>query len=128
MTTENLTTSTNLNTEFFSLNGYSGYVRVLDVYDGDTIICAIPLLDKTSKFHVRLSGIDTCEIKSKLKAAKEIAVKARERILHLITHQTGLNNLSRHDLRSFFDTNIHIIYADCEEFDKYGRVLVHSDK
>lgn len=56
--------------------------RVIKVYDGDTITIAskIPKLKNSQiyKFHVRLNGIDTPEIKTHDEDEKNIAIKARD--------------------------------------------------
>ena len=39
--------------------------RVVNIYDGDTITCILPINNKYYNFKIRLAGIDTCEIKSK---------------------------------------------------------------
>lgn len=58
---------------------YSG--KVVKVYDGDTITIAsrLPNLNKPIyRFSVRLSGIDSPEIKGKTEIEKNLAIKARD--------------------------------------------------
>ena len=63
--------------------------KVIKVYDGDTITVAsriakgLPLY----RFHVRLNGIDTPEIKAKTMKEKELAVEARDALANLIMHK-----------------------------------------
>lgn len=61
--------------------------RVIKVYDGDTITIAskIPIPNSPLyRFQVRLSGIDTPEIKGKTKIEKEMARLARDSLSKII--------------------------------------------
>lgn len=82
----------------------SGYV--IKVYDGDTITIASKLPYKNSpvyRFHVRLRGIDSPEIKGQNEDEKRAAKKAQEALENLILHKTvKLKNL---------------------QTEKYGRIL-----
>ena len=63
------------------------YGKVVKVYDGDTITVAARLPYSAShvyRFHIRLSGIDTPEIKGKSEAEKVIAAKARDALHELV--------------------------------------------
>lgn len=72
--------------------------KVVKVYDGDTITIAskLPGLDAPIyRFHVRLNGIDTPEIKGKTPAEKELAKKARESLSQMILNKiVTLKNVS----------------------------------
>lgn len=62
-------------------------VPVIKVYDGDTITIAVKI-DKTYyKYRVRLSGIDTPEIKTNNEREKQRAIQAREYLSSLILHK-----------------------------------------
>jgi endonuclease YncB( thermonuclease family) len=65
--------------------------RVVKVYDGDTITVAskIPHLKNSQiyKFHIRLNGIDTPEIKGSNEEEKKIAKKARDALSEKIMNQ-----------------------------------------
>ena len=80
--------------------------KVIKVYDGDTITIASKLPIANSpvyRFSVRLSGIDSAEMKGKTFAEKEEAIKARDALRALILGKTvTLRNVST---------------------EKYGRVL-----
>jgi endonuclease YncB( thermonuclease family) len=61
--------------------------KVIKVYDGDTITIAsrLPIINSpVYRFSVRLSGIDSAEIKGKSFAEKEEAIKARDALRSLI--------------------------------------------
>lgn len=63
------------------------YGKVIKVYDGDTITIAskLPNIDNPIyRFSVRLSGIDSPEIKGKTNKEKELAIHARDALHQLI--------------------------------------------
>lgn len=94
----------------FSLNNYSTWVRVVDVYDGDTFKVIMSYRGYVNQWTVRMNGYDSPEMKP-LKSnpnrekEKEAAKKARDA---LITH---------------FKNHIFIKIVG---FDKYGRLLVEA--
>lgn len=112
----------------FSLNNKYLLCRVVDIYDGDTCTCILPLFGNFFKFTVRLAGIDTCEIKSKSEINKELAYKARMELFNYVTNNLGTKkniNLyaTRNELRKLLNENIYLVHILCGEFDKYGRLL-----
>lgn len=114
------------NTSFFSLCGINTYARLVDVYDGDTITCIIPIFDNYYKFHVRLYDLDTCELKSKNDELKHHALLARKKALDILC---GHNNLDLHcckkDIQHYLIEHNIIIWLECLTFDKYGRLLAN---
>lgn len=88
--------------EFFSLEGERN-ARISKVYDGDTVHAIFKVGNSYCKFKVRLSGIDTPEIKTKDADEKKRALEARD---WLHTKVFGK-----------------IVTLKCKEFDKYGRLL-----
>ena len=86
------------------------YGKVIKVYDGDTITIATQLYNgslvpkkEMYKFNVRLSGIDTPEIKTSNVVEHEHAIVARDALLTLVMGKVvRLENIS---------------------YDKYGRIL-----
>ena len=65
--------------------------KVIKVYDGDTITVATKLPIKNSpvyRFPVRLTGIDSPEIKGKSETEKELAKKSRDALSALIFDKT----------------------------------------
>ena len=86
------------------------YGKVVKVHDGDTITIVTPLHNgdvapkvELYKFNVRVLGIDTPELKTKIVKEKELGIIARD-ALHalLINKVVKLKNIS---------------------YDKYGRIL-----
>lgn len=123
-----LTSSTFNNTPEFSLNGKTFTAKVIDIYDGDTITVAIVVFDSIYKFNIRLSDIDTCEMKSSSPINKELALKARARLFQLITNKKLNLDAKRENIRKVLNESNYLIFIHCHEFDKYGRLLAHLYK
>lgn len=82
------------------------YGKVIKVYDGDTITVAAKLPYRSSpiyRIHIRLSGIDTPEMKGQCDYEKEIAIKARD-VLHKLIYGK-------------------LVLISNRKTEKYGRVL-----
>lgn len=111
-------------TPFFSLNGLKTYARVVDVYDGDTLTLVLDINGSFLKFKTRVMGLDTCEMRSKNAKNKDLAVKARNRLIGMITGQVydDLMNKKK-DITQIFEEDVFVIWVHCSEFDKYGRLL-----
>ena len=113
------------NTDNYTLNNQKFICRVVDIYDGDTCICILPLYNSFYKFNIRLADIDTCEMKSKVEYNKNLALLARMRLYELIIgSKSNLDlEITRKDLRTELNNNVYLIKLMCGEFDKYGRLL-----
>lgn len=116
----------------FSLNGIKTSGKIVEIYDGDT--CKIVLLNNNilQKFNCRINGIDTPEMKPPLsKPNREIEIKnahrCRNRLIQLCTSTNiSMNTDVDSDVKKVsLDTNTKIVYVECLEFDKYGRLLVN---
>jgi len=92
-------------TSKFSLNSYKTYAKCVSVYDGDTIhvVFKMPETNKYHRWIIRMSGIDTPEIKTKNTAEKTKAIEVRDYLRNKILDK--------------------IIILECLDFDKYGRLL-----
>jgi endonuclease YncB( thermonuclease family) len=118
----------NRNTPMFSLNGIKTYARVVDIIDGDSINCIIPLFNnKYYKFNIRLNDIDTCEMKSKNDMNKKLAIAARDLLFELITNKK-LYQLSKKEISDILDEDMYLVWIECLNFDKFGRVLAKVSK
>jgi endonuclease YncB( thermonuclease family) len=121
------------NTPTFNLQSKRCYARVIDVYDADTFTVAIPLFNTVYKFNVRLSGIDTPEIRSKNPKNKEFAVRARNRVLEWLgVIEPPLNTVyTTQQIKDFFTNKFILVWVQCYGFEKYGRLLadiyLHKD-
>ena len=106
----------------YSLAGKKFIGKVVDIYDGDT--CKIILLIDGSfvRYTCRLIGIDTPEMKSKTDGA----YKARNRLIQLATNTPiELENRGTHSaITKLICSNTKLVQVVCQEFDKYGRLLV----
>jgi hypothetical protein len=66
-------------------------------------------------------------MKSKNKANKDLAIKARNRLLELITKQPIdplVINTKKH-IDDLLNKEVYLVYVHCLEFEKFGRVLAH---
>lgn len=127
---KNLTLFENQNIQsipFFSLDGLNTWCRVIDIYDGDTITVVIPLMTTMYKFHIRLYGIDTPEMKSHTEEEKQKAIKARNRLIELCTN-VATNFKSRKEIQQFLNENVYLLWITCNNMDKYGRILANIYK
>lgn len=115
----------NSSTPEFSLAGQELHGRVVEIYDGDTLKIVLPVLGHYFKFNARLIGIDTCEIKSKNSANKDLACRARNRLFELVTGSPACDsNWKKKDVIRYLDEHVCVIKVKCHEFDKYGRVMI----
>jgi endonuclease YncB( thermonuclease family) len=101
--------------------------RVVNIYDGDTITCILPINNKYYNFKIRLAGIDTCEIKSKCEENKNLAIKAKKRLCQLIIPDFKIDDETNKELNKELDKILnekcYIIKIKLGDFDLYGRVL-----
>lgn len=95
----------NSDVEELSLKGKVITGKVVSVYDGDSCRCVFPFEGKLYKWNCRINGIDTPELRTRSKLEKEAGYKARDFLREKILKKT---------------VEIH-----CDEFDKYGRILVN---
>ena len=113
-------------TPYFSLNNKKTYARVSEVIDGDSIVLIIPILgDNYFKFRVRINGIDTCETHSNDFSIKEKGLKAKYRVIEILSNKNikDIIGITKNQIINLFDNMISIIYIECFDFDKYGRLL-----
>jgi hypothetical protein len=72
-------------------------------------------------------------MKSKNQDNKILALKARLELLCLITQDTKQEydiNITRTDIKRILNESVFLVYLECKDFDKYGRLLadVYTDK
>jgi endonuclease YncB( thermonuclease family) len=90
----------------FTLSGKNFVGKCVHVYDGDTVHVVFSTAEINSgvyKWVIRLTGIDTPEMKSKNQVEKDAALRARDYLRGEILDK--------------------IVIVECGEFDKYGRLL-----
>jgi endonuclease YncB( thermonuclease family) len=130
-----------INTPEFTLDKSFIPGRLVDIIDGDSLVIILPVFNSYYKYHVRINGIDTCEMKSKNQDNKILALKARLELLCLITQDTKQYtkqytkqeydiNITRTDIKRILNESVFLVYLECKDFDKYGRLLadVYTDK
>ena len=105
----------------YSLEHQTFDARVVDIYDGDTITLVIGI-PQPYRFNIRLSDIDTCEMKSHEPGAKQLAMAARNRLCELIT-DVNPKELKRKEVRKILNDRVFMVEIRCGKFDKYGRLL-----
>ena len=113
--------------KLFENNGNYSNVRVLDIYDGDTITIAIKIFEAGNqqlikKIGVRLMGIDTPEMKTKNTELKKCAYKARDRLYNLITQLTD-TELKRKEMCDKLSEKPYLVTIKICGTDMYGRIL-----
>jgi endonuclease YncB( thermonuclease family) len=109
---------------FFSLKGINSQARVVNIIDGDTVVVILNIFNGFYKFYTRLINIDTCEIHSSNLELKEKGNTAKYRVIELIT-KNKYNNLSKKDIIKILNENVYIVNIECDDFDKYGRLLAN---
>jgi len=115
-----------LTTPFFTLNGQCSKGRLVDIIDGDSVHVILPVFNNYYKYSVRLNGIDTCEMKSKNEQLKKKAVLARNTLFKLVNKKIDiLSDVTKVDVKNFLNENVIIVWVECLEFDKYGRLLAN---
>jgi endonuclease YncB( thermonuclease family) len=119
-----------INTPKFTLEGTKCEGRVVDVYDGDTLTCVIPVHGQMYKYDIRLNGIDTPEIKTKDENEKKKAIDSRNFLIRQILCNAELENefscfgnCKRKDIQCFLKKHVILVWIQCYEFEKYGRLL-----
>ena len=107
---EAVKTATIVNTPKFSLetNGRRLPGRVIEVYDGDTVVIAMNMYSKVSAFKIRLANINTPELKPAIVTEDRANIVAKAKAA-----------------RDFLASEIlgKIVWVDIKGFEKYGRLL-----
>lgn len=119
------------NTNKFSLNVLFKdelvSARVVNIYDGDTITCVLPINNTFCNFKIRLAEIDTCEIKSKQEENKNLALQAKKRLCQLIIPDFNFTDENNKELNKELDKLLnekcYLIKIKLGDFDLYGRIL-----
>lgn len=94
--------------ELFSLNNKIVYAKIVKVYDGDTCYAVFMLNGKPVKFHIRMEGYDSPEMKPLLKILNRKKIIKDAKLA-----KTELENIVLNK----------IVKLHCGTWDKYGRLL-----
>ena len=94
----------------FTFNGEIHLAKVVKCYDGDTFYCIFMHDGRLQKFHIRMYGYDSCEMKPSLSipSKERIELKRKAQLAKKRIEQLILNKN---------------VYLFCLGFDKYGRIL-----
>lgn len=98
--------------DYFSFVGKTFFARPINIYDGDTFSIIFLHNNNVIKYRCRCVDYDSPEMKPSLSnpnrdKEKALAINAKNRFTELLTkHESGL------------------VFVECFEFDKYGRILV----
>lgn len=103
-TITDLESTTKQNTEFMTLKGNIYNAKIVYIYDGDTLHVVFKEFDKFYRWNCRIMGVDTPELRTKNLKEKELGYKVRDALIE-----------------RFMDK---IVKIKCDEFDKYGRLLI----
>lgn len=113
----------------WSLAGRVVPAMVLGVYDGDTLTVALPIGGEGGgeivRMSVRMGGIDTPEMKSKLPENRARAIRARNRLIQLCgVPGVGLDDaLTKKEIAALCERHRPIVALECGPWDKYGRLM-----
>lgn len=112
----------------FSLDGYRGWAKIVNVYDGDTFRACVYIHDRILKFTFRPLGYDAPEMKPRLDTPnrdihKKNAVIARD----LFKEYIGYEDEYTYKGCCFVPMSKPngLVYIECFKNDKYGRTLVN---
>jgi micrococcal nuclease len=94
--------------ELFSLNNKIVYAKIVKVYDGDTCYAVFMLNGKPVKFHIRMEGYDSPEMKPLLKILNRKKIIKDAKLAKTELEKIVLNK---------------IVKLHCGTWDKYGRLL-----
>lgn len=101
--------------------------RLVDILDGDTVICIIKLDIENSgcylRFKCRLNGVDTYELRSKDVSLHKLAIDGRNYVVNRLVGVNG-EDYDRENLKEYLNDNTVMIKINCYKIDKYGRLLV----
>ena len=106
-----------------TLDGIETAARIVSVHDGDTVTAVVPAFGGYYVYHVRLDGIDACELGAARPANRAVAALARDRLLGLILDDPSPIEGGQKGAEERLDRDVRVVRLRCGRFDKYGRVL-----
>lgn len=109
-------------TKKLELNG-TMKARLVKIYDGDTQTYVVKLNQTFYNVVVRVSGIDTPEIRSKNKVEVARGIHARNRAFEILTGLCVGIDEKGNELNKKLDIQPYYVTLLCQGSDKYGRQL-----
>lgn len=110
-------------TPALSLSGVEARARVVSLHDGDTMTVVIEAFGGFYKYHMRLDGIDACELGAERPPNRRLALAARNRVAQLVTRSSDPPPAKQADLEADLDRVVRLVTVKCGQYDKYGRLL-----
>ena len=117
----------------FNLDGYKGWAKIVNVYDGDTFRAVVYKNNRILKFTFRPIGYDAPEMKPRKDTPYrdrhiDLAHKAKNYFMELVNFDPNLEKIKYNYCTSCAccdERKINgLIFIHCQKNDKYGRVLV----
>jgi endonuclease YncB( thermonuclease family) len=109
-----------------ALDGVETLARVVSLHDGDTLTAVFPSFGAFYQLHVRVDGIDTCEMNAVAPPNRALALRARDRMLQLVVGH-GASTAQPADTKAridaLLDSDVFVVRVRCGRMDKYGRLL-----
>ena len=99
-----LSLMTKENTRFMTFKNREFDAKIVYVYDGDTIHVVFQVFGTYYRWNCRIMGVDTPELRTKNEKEKEKGYFVRDKVKEYFLNK--------------------IVKIKCDEFDKYGRLLI----
>lgn len=112
--------------DYFNFEGLECPVKIVDIYDGDTISVIFHYRNQYYKYRCRLRRINSDELhlivkrENDTKLANQARIKLAEKILGCDVDL----ECKRSQLREMLSNHTSLNYCKFYDFDKYGRLLI----
>lgn len=108
--------------EFFSFEGQTMTARLVEAYDGDSMTVVVELHGELRRLKIRLSGVDTPEMRSRSPGERAAAVRARNYAVRACGLAEESISTKASVIQALRATPV-LVRLECGGFGKYGRVL-----
>lgn len=102
--------------------------KIVDIYDADTVTVALELEGKIVRMPVRITGLDTPEIRPKRSNPLRLlesraARRSRDAVVAMCTGIPVRGRQTRRSIRAILGASEKLVRLEPYGFDKYGRIL-----
>lgn len=102
--------------------------KIVDVYDADTVTVALELEGRVVRVPVRITGLDTPEIRPRRSSSLRLlearaARRSRDALVSMCTGVPLSGRQTRRSIRAVLGDSGRLVRLEPSGFDKYGRVL-----